>query len=348
MKPAQTSRRALTDTKLMILPVPLSNDQRIEHTTVAHFPDHLQRGDLLIVNRSATLPSSFLGILQRTGETLELRLAAFQGPSLHSLRDWLAFSFGQGDWRMPTEERGTPPKLNIGDRIYFGVDLVAEVLEIHNPRQLKIQFHSRNLEHALYTYGRPIQYSYLQEPLHVWDQQTIFSGPPISVEPPSAGFAFTWELMLRLKAKGVELASLVHGAGLSSTGSAKLDRNLPLREWFEIPQDTVDKIRVAEQSGHRVIALGTTVLRALESASLNKLAAGAGQTSLKIGPEFKAKTVTDLITGMHEVGTSHMDIVGSFSNAETIRQGYLEAVDRGYRCHEYGDLSWLIRRASGT
>jgi S-adenosylmethionine:tRNA ribosyltransferase-isomerase len=338
MIPARTSKRFGGDTKLLAL---TSNGQ-IQHTSVRNLTEYLNPGDLLIVNRSATLPSSFRGHLLRTGEFVEIRLAAFQGPNPNNLKNWLAFSFGKGDWTTPTEERESPPLLMGGDKIIFGPELSLEVLNCKSNRLLEIKFLSSELEKNLYRYSRPIQYSYHNENLEVWDQQTIFSGPPISVEPPSASFPLTWELIISLRGKGVQIADLLHGAGISSTGSVELDQMLPLIEWYDIPARTAEEFHRAKRNGRKIVALGTTVLRAMESAwDGNSLGSGDGLTSLKITPGYKIRTANALVTGMHDVGTSHMNILDSICPLDQIRKGYSEAEQLGYRGHEFGDIAYL-------
>lgn len=338
MIPARTSKRFGGDTKLLVL----SENHKTDHTYVRHFADYLDSGDLLIVNRSATLPASFRGILKRTGEWIEIRLASFQGLHRNDLSRWKAFSFGSGDWTIPTEKRTPPPELEVNDIVFFGANLSLEILACDHKRLLDIRFIGEHLEQALYHYGRPIQYSYLSETLAVWDQQTLFSGPPISVEPPSASFPLTWDILFELKKKSVEVAELLHGAGISSTGSVKLDALLPLSEWYEIPERTAEKFKRAKDNQRNIVALGTTVLRALESAwDGEKLRTGSGITELKIHPGHSLKTANALVTGMHEVGTSHMNILDSICNLDHIRAAYAEAEQRGYRNHEFGDIAYL-------
>ena len=338
MSPAQSSQRFGSDTKLLAL---IQNDQ-IQHTNVRNLIDFLNPGDLLIVNRSATLPSSFRGNLQRTGEFVEIRLATFQGPNPNDLRNWLAFSFGKGDWTMPTENRESPPNIVAGDKITFGPDLSLEVVRSQHKRLLQIKFLSSELEKNLYRYGKPIQYSYLTENLEVRDQQTIFSGPPISVEPPSASFPLTWELVFSLRKNGVQIADLLHGAGISSTGSTTLDNMLPLTEWYDISEKTVKAFHIAKHNNKKVVAVGTTVLRAMESAwDGDQFRSGHGLTSLKITPGYKIKSANALVTGMHQGGTSHMNILDSICPIDQIRKGYSEAEQLGYRGHEFGDIAFL-------
>lgn len=339
MMPATTSQRHYGESKLLVF-----SDQ-IVHTQLKHLEDYLDAGDLLVINRSATLPSSFRGHLERSGEFIEIRLAAFQGPDEKHLQNWLAFSFGAGSWRMPTEQREAPPEIRTGDKIIFADDLYAEVLDCQAQRLLRIRFQLDPVS-AMYRNGKPIQYSYLTDELEVWDQQSIFSGAPISVEAPSASFQFTWQQILRLKAKGVRIATLLHGAGISSAGSAELDQLLPLSEWYDIPQSTVEKLSLAKKQNKKIIAVGTSVLRALESAwSFDHLKAGAALTNLKITKEHIVQTATGIITGMHEVGASHRQILNSFCPCEMIAEAYRQAEAKNYLGHEYGDLSLIACRS---
>ncbi|MCB0413750.1 MAG: S-adenosylmethionine:tRNA ribosyltransferase-isomerase [Bdellovibrionales bacterium] len=338
MKAATTSKRLKDKTKLLVL----NEGDSVEHTTVDNFVNLLSAGDLIIINRSATLPSSFNGKLDRTAELMEIRLAAFQGANPSDLSLWQAFLFGEGNWRIPTEHRKNPPDVHIGDTITIGADLSLKIVECKLSRLISVKFMSSDLLHNLYKYGKPIQYSYLNEELKIWDQQTIFSGPPLSVEPPSASFPLTWELIFALQGKGVQIADLLHEAGISSTGQDSLDQLLPLTEWYDIPLRTVEKFNRAKKSKKRIVALGTSVLRALESAwDRRALRAGAALTSLKITPEYKIKTVDSLVTGMHEKGTSHMNILDSICPISQVERGYKEANALGYKSHEYGDLTFL-------
>lgn len=349
MKAASTSQRFFENTKLLVfsgsVQANAENKGQISHQELKDIKDQLKAGDVLVVNRSATLPASFRGKVVRSGAEVEIRLAAFQGPSSQDLSGWQAISFGAGDWRQPTEARGPAPSLEAGDRIEIGPELWAEIEKVEQKRILSLRFVTPAqiaLLPQLYQHGKPIQYAYHEAPLAVWDQQTIFSGPPISVEPPSAGFAFTWELLFALREQGVVIAPLLHSAGLSSTGDPDLDSVLPLNEWYDIPAATVTAVQTARRNQHRVVALGTTVLRALESAAQGgQLEAGPGLSALKISPGYRFQVVNALVTGMHEQGSSHMRILDALYPLAMIEQGYKEAEERGYRGHEYGDLSFL-------
>lgn len=304
MRPAQSSGRRYGETQLLV--VETQGRGRLIPTKVEHLGDFLKADDLLVVNRSGTLPASFHGKLERTEESIELRLATFRGTNSTDLSDWGAVAFGAGDWRTLTEERGAAPPLKTGDRFQFGPDLHASIryVDPEFSRLVHVHFESAHLVRELYRVGRPIQYSYLQSPLEVWDQQTLFAGPPLSVEPPSAALPLQWTNILKLQRRGVRLATLVHGAGLSSTGDPALDARFPLDEYFALGEETLDLVMQTKLRGGRIVALGTSVVRALESAFAHPAKPIlTGRTTLRLGAESPLAVVDSLITGMHERGT---------------------------------------------
>jgi S-adenosylmethionine:tRNA ribosyltransferase-isomerase len=160
---------------------------------------------------------------------------------------------------------------------------------------------------------------------------------------PSAGQALDWHLLLKLMRKGVQIVSLTHGAGLSSTGDADIDRALPLAEKFEIPQATMEAVRVTRTKGGRVIAVGTSVVRALESARLGL----SGFTGLKIGPGHKLQLVDGLLTGTHDVSESHYQLLRAFLPESMLLRISHHLEEQGYLTHEFGD-SCLIIASSGA
>lgn len=335
MIPARSSQRHLEKTKLMVI----EHDGEVRHSDVHHLKNFLHPGDLLVVNRSGTLPSSFHGQIARTHQPIEIRLASYRG----SMARWVAVIFGHGSWRQATEARGPTPQIYAGDMVHISPRLQARVVSVDKrfSRLIEIEFSSSgNLLPALYESGRPIQYSYLKEELQIWDQQTLFAGPPLSVEPPSAAFPLSWERVLELKNFGVGIATVLHAAGLSSTGDAELDAQLPLAEYFEVPQSTADAVR---RTHGRVVALGTTVTRALESAAQNggNLVASRGYTDFKLGPNTQLRVVDSLLTGMHEDGTSHAQLISAFCSPEWLTRANAQASKRQYRSHEYGDLTLI-------
>jgi S-adenosylmethionine:tRNA ribosyltransferase-isomerase len=149
----------------------------------------------------------------------------------------------------------------------------------------------------------------------------------------------------------VVVKALTHAAGLSATGDAALDDRLPLVERFEIPRETVEAVEHARRSGHRVVAGGTTVLRALEGCQSNhggRLVPGAGVTDLRIGPEFRLQIADALLTGIHERSSSHFRLLLALADRELLERAYGYAERFGLRGHELGDVSlvWAKRASS--
>jgi S-adenosylmethionine:tRNA ribosyltransferase-isomerase len=313
---------------------------RLADARVGDLPRLLRAGDLLVVNDAATLPAS---VAARTpgGLPFEVRLAAAEGEA------WWAVAFGEGDWRQRTEDRPAPPPLDRGARLTLGRSLPAVVDGVSpvSPRLVRLRFDSDpdTVWAALYRDGRPVQYSYLQAPLALWQVQTPYATRPWSVEMPSAGWALSARLRDELRARGVRVAWLTHAAGLSSTGEPALDAALPLPERYEIPAETVDAVRAARASSSRVLAAGTTVVRALESAAEDgTLRGGRGVAASRIGAAHRPRVVDGLLTGIHEKGTSHFELLAAFAPAALLDEALGHAEAAGYLAHEFGDAMLVL------
>jgi S-adenosylmethionine:tRNA ribosyltransferase-isomerase len=197
-------------------------------------------------------------------------------------------------------------------------------------------------------HGRPIQYAHVPEPLALWDVWTRIAARPVAFEAPSAGFLLDWGMLGRLGERGIRFATLTHAAGISSTGDAELDRRLPLDEPYHIPESTVRAIlRVRERCG-RVVAIGTSTTRALESAAAwaSPIRAGDGLARLRIGPGTRLRVVDAIVTGVHEPGTSHHELLRAFAADEVLARAAVALEGHGYRTHEYGDSVLVHSRAS--
>ncbi|MGZ3695240.1 MAG: S-adenosylmethionine:tRNA ribosyltransferase-isomerase [Bdellovibrionota bacterium] len=316
--------------------------------TFANLESFLSPNDLLVMNLSGTIPAS-IAVRKQTGEEpFEIRLAAFAGSSLNNLRKWWAISLGAGDWRLPTEERGQSPELKVGDILVASPHLEMEVLSV-DPQQgrlLKLFFSNEDFLSELYRMAQPIQYSYQEKTLDLWDVQTPLAQIPISVEAPSALFPFSWEQLLRLKEK-FRVEFLYHGAGISSTGDPVLDERLPLPEFYSIPKATVRAWQETRAKGGRVIAIGTSVARALESAKT----IGEGQprllegvTTLRVRQDCTMDRVDGMLTGYHDPLTSHFDLESAFVGEGKLRTAFESARAKGFRKHEFGDATLLLSR----
>lgn len=315
---------------------------RFEDASVGDVPSYLSEGDLVVVNDAATFPASLRGKTSR-GDPVEARLVE---PPLH--RGVRAILFGAGDWRMRTEERHLPPKLGVGDVLSFdGLAATVVGVDEESPRLVELFFDRDDdaLWKALVHTGRPVQYSYLDRELALWDVQTPFASRPFAVEMPSAGRPLVWSVIRALEAKGVAIARLSHAAGLSSSGDVALDARMPFPERYEIPLDTVRAIEAAKRERKRVVAIGTTVVRALEGNAWTNdgvLEAGGGLTDLRLDAAFRPRVVDAVFSGMHEPGTSHFRLLEAFTSGELLGRALEHARLRGYVSHEFGDSCLIL------
>jgi S-adenosylmethionine:tRNA ribosyltransferase-isomerase len=216
-----------------------------------------------------------------------------------------------------------------------------------SPRLLDVRFDRAGgrLLQALYAHGRPVQYAYLPRPLAIADFQTPFASRPWAAEMPSAGHVLTASRVRALRAAGIAVVPLTHAAGLSSTGEAALDARLPLPEAYEIPEETAAAVSSTRASGGSVVAAGTTVVRALESAWVDgAVRPGAGVANLRLDSAHVLRAVDAILTGMHEPGSSHFALLTAFATAPVLEAAHRVAEEAGYRAHEFGD-SMLVRAA---
>lgn len=319
---------------------------RFEHREVGDLPSLLRRGDVVVLNDSSTLPASLTGTL-RVGdrdEPIELRLLARDAETT-----FRAVLFGAGDWRTRTEDRPLPPRFDAHAVARFG-ELEARIVasEVH-PRLVVVSFApSADFVARLFRAGKSVQYAHVRGDLSAWHVQTAFASRPWSFEMPSASRPLTWSLLGALRERGVVLARVTHAAGLSSTGDDALDALLPLDERFEIPEETVIAVARARARGDRVLAVGTTVVRALEGsfASRGELAPGAGVTSLRVGPGFVPRVTDGVFTGMHEAGTSHARLMSAYAPSTLLDRAWNDAAARGYLGHEFGDSTLILSSAT--
>ncbi|MET0793265.1 MAG: S-adenosylmethionine:tRNA ribosyltransferase-isomerase [Polyangiaceae bacterium] len=337
MNPA-TAPRAARDPERLLVIDPQSGT--FADFGIFDLPAFFQAGDALVLNDAATLPASL-----RAAEDLELRLMSeFEDGT------WLALSFGRGDFRMPTEARGAPARVAVGQELQFGHRLSARVVAIdaESPRLLRIAFQQQGdgLWQALYRAATPVQYAYLREPLRLWDVQNGFAARPWAVELPSAGKALRFETLFRIAQRGVQLAYVTHAAGLSSTGDTALDARLPVGERYDLSEENAQRLRTAKSRGGRIVAVGTSVTRALEAAcGSGGLRAGTERTELILGPGSSLHCCDALLTGLHEPGTSHFSLLEAFAPRALLEAAFQHARRLGYLQHEFGDSCLIFAGA---
>jgi S-adenosylmethionine:tRNA ribosyltransferase-isomerase len=326
----------------------VDHDRKIHHVRRASFVDQLHEGDLVIANDAATLPASLQGVHVRTGNGIEVRLAGRPSLRPEDMTYFTAVVFGAGDFHTRTEDRLPPPKLTPGDKISLG-PLRATVKELLGHARLVLLRFEGTADHVwagLAHHGRPIQYAHVSTPLALWDVWTRIAGPPVAFEAPSAGFALDWQVLSQMLERGIEFETVTHAAGISSTGDEELDRLLPLDEPYRIPEVTARAIERTKERGGHIVAVGTTVVRALEHSAMldGHVGAGEGIATQRIGPSCRLHVVDAILSGTHEPKTSHYELLRAFLDDATLERASKELDQGNYLTHEFGD-SVLIERS---
>ena len=343
MRPASTPVQRPRDARLLVVDAAGAIAQRPRRELAAL----LDAGDVLVANDAATLPASLSGRHVASGATIEVRLAGRRSLQSDDVERFVAVVFGAGDHRVRTEDRAPAPAIRAGDALALG-PLAATVIRVLDPaRLIELRFHgdADAIRAGLACHGRPVQYAHIAAPLALWDVQTAIAARPVAFEAPSAGFVLDWRVLDSLARRGVVFRSLTHAAGLSSTGDPALDARLPFDEPYEVPGATVDAVRAARRCGGRVVALGTTVARALEHAAARPggLIAGPGLATNRLGRGTRLRVVDTLVTGTHEPGSSHHELLRAFVAEETLSRIDAELEAAGFRTHEFGDSMWVER-----
>jgi S-adenosylmethionine:tRNA ribosyltransferase-isomerase len=302
-----------------------------EHARFADLTRFLAAGDLLVVNTSATLAAAVDG--ERAGG----RPVAVHFSTALDDGTWLV------EVRAPTEATGPVPDATAGERITLPAAVAVTLLGRHagSPRLWRVAIAVEGtVQRYLARHGRPITYSYLDGRWPVSMYQTVFAGELGSAEMPSAGRPFSAGLVTSLVSAGVAIAPITLHAGVSSLEGGEL----PLAERYRVPEPTARLVNLTRASGGRVVAVGTTVTRALETAAHvdGWVAPGSGWTDLVLGPRRPARVVDGLITGWHAPGASHLLLLEAVADRELVTTAYREALRERYLWHEFGDSCLLL------
>ncbi|HEX2375968.1 MAG TPA: S-adenosylmethionine:tRNA ribosyltransferase-isomerase [Gaiellales bacterium] len=305
----------------------------IEHSRFDRIAEHLAADDAIVVNVSRTLPAAVTAVSPR-GEELVLH---FSSPYPADERLWVV------EPRLPAGA-GTAPFLGLraGDRLALpggaSVDVrepyLGERLWVARPRLVG------TVESYLGRRGRPIRYAYAAGEWSLGEYQTIFGTEPGSSEMPSAGRPFTVRTLAALAARGVRVVPIVLHCGVSSLENGES----PLPERFAVSAAAASRLNGVRGAGGRVVAIGTTVVRALESAADagGHVHETAGWTDLVIGPDRPVTAVDGLLTGWHEPGASHLDMIEAIAGRSLAARSYAAAVAGRYLWHEFGDVHLIL------
>jgi S-adenosylmethionine:tRNA ribosyltransferase-isomerase len=318
----------------------------IRHLAGRDLATLFEPGDLVVANDAATIPASLFGTHVATGAAIEVRLAGWDSPG--DPTRFVAVVFGRGDHRVPTEHRPAPPRLAPGDRLALGPLAATVDRVLGNARLIALSFagNASTIWAGLARHGRPLQFGLVPAPLLLSDAWTRIAAAPVAFEPPSAGFVLDWRTLAAWRRRGIDFATLTLAAGISSTGHPALDARLPFDEPYGIPPRTASAIARTRSRGGRIIAVGTTVVRALEAAGAmdGRARAGDGIATGRIETDTELRVVDAILTGVHQPGESHFELLRAFTDDGTLDRAAVALESHGYRSHEFGDSVLIERR----
>jgi S-adenosylmethionine:tRNA ribosyltransferase-isomerase len=317
----------------------------LRHTTFAGLPSALRRGDLVVVNTSDTEPAAVDGH-RSDGRPVVLHVS---GPT-RAGSEWIV------ELRTPDGQR--VPDGVTGEALYLPGGVTAFLLAGHpDPRR---RMGSRlwraripvagGLPTWLAAFGRPIAYSYLRGPRPLADYRTMFAHREghgfASAEMPSAARPFTPSVLCGLHERSVSVAALTLHTGVASLEAGEE----PLPERYAVPETTAAAVNATRAAGGRIIAVGTTVTRALETVASpdGTVRVGTGWTDLVLGPHRPAWVVDGIVTGWHEPEASHLLLLEAVAGPDLVRRAYAAALDCGYLWHEFGDSCLLLSGGSAA
>lgn len=313
---------------------------RLRHARFRDLPDLLEAGDALILNTSRTLPAA-----------LPARTAAVSGLVVH-----LSARLGPSEWivevRQQTGGGGSAPfsGMTWGDVLHLPGDRAALLTGPYGSMASQPDARARlwradldlgpDWQSYLELRGQPIRYGHATERWPITYYQTVYADEPGSAEMPSAGRPFTRRLLHTLEDAGVGIGTLILHCGVSSLEQPER----PHDEYYRVPAETAELVNATKASGRRVVAVGTTVVRALESAAATggTVRPTEGWTGMLIGPDRPPRVVDGLLTGLHEPRSTHLGLLGALTSVEHLRAAYRAALLEGYLWHEFGDSHVLL------
>jgi S-adenosylmethionine:tRNA ribosyltransferase-isomerase len=330
-EPAEVRGRGRDDVRLLVA---RRHDLHLAHARFTQLPEFLDPGDLVVVNASATLPAA-ISALHPDGSSLEVHVSTSlpAGLWLVELRTPHGASSEQYTGGTPRERLLLPGSAEVELLTRWSGGTRLWVANVDVPAAADVAGYLR-------AHGHPIRYSHVRHPWPLSAYQTTYGTEPGSAEMPSAGRAFTPEVFTALMTRGVAVAPLVLHTGVSSPEADEA----PYPEPYKVPASTAALVNHTHRQGHNVIAVGTTVVRALETVADEAGTAhpGEGWTELVVTPERGVRVVDGLLTGWHEPRASHLALVESVAGRPLLEVSYASAIEAGYRWHEFGDLHLVV------
>ncbi len=312
----------------------------IEHRRFFHIINYIRPGDVVVLNISRTVPAALPGVTE-DGQFIELRLSSHYSSNGNG---------GGHIWQavFKPDEAAIRPGL----RLSFGDGALTAVVRRKRERIAKlweVQFDPTDqpISTWMERLGRPIKYDYVPQAWELDYYQTAYAAVPGSSEMPSAGRAFTPELLEQIQRKGATLAQIVLHTGVSNIDieTEDIKQHTMYEEWYQVSPEAAQTINQTRARGGRIFAIGTTVVRTLETVAdeQSQVHPGEGWTSLYITPGHRFKAADALVTGLHEAKSTRLVLASAFAGDQAlVLQAYNEAIERGYLWHEFGDVSLIV------
>ncbi len=311
--------------KLMVLD---RYKKTIKHKIFKDIKNYLEEGDLLVLNDTKVIPARLIG-KKETGAKIEVFL-------LNPLEK-------ENIWSVLIRNL---KRLKVGNKIIFGKDFYAKLIEKDKDGKAVIEFFTENLKEKINKYGQIPLPPYIEREPEEKDKnlyQTVFAKKEGAVAAPTAGLHFTKELLQELEEKGVKTAYITLHVGIGTfkpITTEDITKHKMHEEFYQIPKTTIDLIKETKEKGRNIVAVGTTVVRTLETFARNNKAEGF--SNLFIYPPFEFKLVDKLITNFHLPKSSLLLLVSAFADREFILKAYKEAVKKRYRFFSYGDAMLIL------
>ncbi|PYI53776.1 S-adenosylmethionine:tRNA ribosyltransferase-isomerase [Paenibacillus flagellatus] len=357
---APPERRGLRRDRVRLM-VQSRADGTVRHTSFHKLADELRPGDCLVLNESRTIPASlravrFVGAIpvdevevrlaRRTGEAEWEALLLHAGGFSGAIADGGTVSSAEGGFGTATALPSPAEPIAGGtETLRFSPALYAEAERRAGSPFVALRFNrgGRELFADIYALGEPVRYEYTERPWDLDYYQTVYGTVPGSIEMPSAGRAFTWEMLFALRRKGVAIAYVQLHTGLSYLYGSRLDP-ADNAESYAVSAAAAETVNRAKRDGGRIIAVGTTVVRCLESAAdaNGSLRPGSGRTSLYVDEAYPLRIADGLMSGLHEPEASHLHMLSAFVGGKALRHAYEEAIRERYLWHEFGDIHLMV------
>jgi S-adenosylmethionine:tRNA ribosyltransferase-isomerase len=330
--PSPPEYRGMTRDAVRML-VATKSDGALVHSNFSELPRFLDEGDLVVINTSGTLAAEVDGTAA-DGRAVQVHLSTQLPAGL-----WTVEVRRDGEAHLAADA-GDRFELSGGGRVSLlapyspgpaGVGVRLWVTTVETPTRL----HSYLAQH-----GRPIRYGYVRGSYPLSAYQNVYATEPGSAEMPSAGRPFTPEVLTRLASKGVGVAPLLLHTGVASLEASEP----PYAEYFRVSSTTAHRVNDTRRSGGRVIAIGTTVVRALESVvdDHGHVHPSEGWTETVVSPTRPVRSIDGFLTGWHEPEASHLAMLEAIAGRPVLESSYAAALEEGYLWHEFGDVHLIL------